>query len=138
VTRRAYSPSPLLSYVGVLTLGVGDALASIVGRQIGRRRWSRSSGKTVEGSIAFVCGIIGAVAAMRLVGIVPPVSVRVRLPRAVRRRLLTTVRTLSTAPQPWKLGVTSLVSALLEAVSNQNDNLEIPLYTWTVMSILGM
>lgn len=95
----ACSPSPLLSYVGVLTLGVGDALvrllafwvwvlvltdsqlplslqASIVGRRYGRRLWSTSSGKTVEGSVAFVVSVVAAVEVASLVGIVPPVSVR--------------------------------------------------------------
>lgn len=74
--RPSRSPSPLLSYVGVLTLGIGDALASIVGRQVGRKRWSLSSGKTVEGSVAFVASVVVSVAAMHLLGIVPPVSVR--------------------------------------------------------------
>lgn len=50
--------------------------ASIVGRRYGRRLWSTSSGKTVEGSVAFVVSVVSAVEVASLVGIVPPVSVR--------------------------------------------------------------
>ncbi|TIA93649.1 hypothetical protein E3P99_00091 [Wallemia hederae] len=38
---------------GVLVLGVGDAMASIVGKKIGKHRWTRLSKKSVEGTIGF-------------------------------------------------------------------------------------
>ena len=53
--------------IGVLTLGVGDALASIIGRRYGRVRWPGSS-KTVEGSIAFVTSIFASACLLRLIG----------------------------------------------------------------------
>jgi dolichol kinase len=39
--------------------------------------------------------------------------------------------------QYFKFAFTIALSALLEAWSNQNDNLVIPLYTWSVASLLG-
>ncbi|AGO10503.1 AaceriABR051Cp [[Ashbya] aceris (nom. inval.)] len=47
---------PLLinrSLVGVISLGVGDSLASIVGRRYGKLRWPGTN-KTVEGTLAFI------------------------------------------------------------------------------------
>ena len=46
---------PLFLYdspVGLISLGVGDSLASIVGKKFGRYRWPDSE-KTIEGTIAF-------------------------------------------------------------------------------------
>ena len=39
--------------VGVILLGVGDTVASVVGKSIGRLKWSQSN-KTIEGTVAFV------------------------------------------------------------------------------------
>ncbi|CAG8510776.1 9816_t:CDS:10, partial [Cetraspora pellucida] len=51
---------------GILTLGLGDAMASIVGKRYGRRRWPGTS-KTVEGTIAFIIfHLLGAFAVTRL------------------------------------------------------------------------
>ncbi|KAL3233732.1 Dolichol kinase [Nakaseomyces bracarensis] len=49
---------PLLLFdspVGLISLGVGDSLASIVGKKIGRVKWLGTA-KTVEGTIAFIAG----------------------------------------------------------------------------------
>ncbi|CAG8756104.1 24501_t:CDS:2, partial [Racocetra persica] len=43
--------SILANMSGILTLGLGDAMASIIGKRYGRRRWPGTS-KTVEGTIA--------------------------------------------------------------------------------------
>lgn len=100
------SSSDILSYFGVLSLGIGDALvsplipipllhiycrmnkesnadhymcdsqASIVGRRIGRLRWCSVFGKTVEGSVAFFFSVLGASWIMWLFGIVDDFNVR--------------------------------------------------------------
>ncbi|KAG0661034.1 hypothetical protein C6P45_001442 [Maudiozyma exigua] len=47
---------PLFLYdspVGLVSLGVGDSLASIVGKKFGRYRWPESE-KTIEGTVAFI------------------------------------------------------------------------------------
>lgn len=70
----------MLSFYGVLVLGVGDALvsprhvrtlgtmhvremkltwqASIVGRRVGKVKWCAAGGKTLEGSVAFVGSVL--------------------------------------------------------------------------------
>ncbi|OJA16459.1 hypothetical protein AZE42_04675 [Rhizopogon vesiculosus] len=68
-------PSQLLQYTGILALGVGDALASIVGKRIGRHRWSPASSKTLEGSAAFVLSLVGCVWLLRLCGLTEDFSI---------------------------------------------------------------
>ncbi|KAK4050086.1 dolichol kinase [Microbotryomycetes sp. JL201] len=84
-------------FTGVLVLGVGDAMASIVGKHLGRIHWPRSP-KTVEGSAAFVLSIAVFAWVFRLTGLTDTFS----MPRYL---------------------VATTLSALLEASSNQNDNL---------------
>ncbi|GAA5892804.1 hypothetical protein JCM5296_006011 [Sporobolomyces johnsonii] len=99
-------------FTGVLVLGIGDSLASIVGKLVGRVRWPGTS-KTVEGTGAFIVSIVFCAWLLRLVGLVEPFSMA-----------------------RYVLAVT--LSALLEAASAQNDNLIIPIYTWSVVSLLNV
>lgn len=43
---------------GVLVLGVGDAMASIVGKKIGKRKWTNLSNKSIEGTIGFAISMM--------------------------------------------------------------------------------
>ncbi|KAB5592498.1 Dolichol kinase [Ceratobasidium theobromae] len=52
------SPWRVLGLAGVIVLGVGDALASIIGKRLGTSRWFPSSGKTVEGTVAFAVSVL--------------------------------------------------------------------------------
>ncbi|KAG6854399.1 hypothetical protein C0991_007390 [Blastosporella zonata] len=70
-------PTQLLQFTGILTLGVGDALASIVGKRIGFHRWSPTTSKTLEGSIAFTASIVACAWLLRLFGVAETFSVRV-------------------------------------------------------------
>ncbi|CAA7266925.1 unnamed protein product [Cyclocybe aegerita] len=106
-------PSMLLQFTGILTLGLGDAAASIVGRRLGIHRWSPTSSKTVEGSLAFVVSVFTAALLLRLLGIVEAFS---------------NVRYLFVAA----------ISAVLEALSDQNDNLTLPLYMWSMLVVAGL
>ncbi|GAA5891239.1 hypothetical protein JCM6882_004632 [Rhodosporidiobolus microsporus] len=99
-------------FTGVLVLGIGDSLASIVGKLFGRTRWPGTS-KTVEGTLAFIVSVVFSAWFFRLIGIVESFS----LPRYV---LATTL------------------AGLLEASSAQNDNLVIPIYMWSVVSLLSV
>uniref|UniRef100_A0A0W0F7P5 dolichol kinase n=1 Tax=Moniliophthora roreri TaxID=221103 RepID=A0A0W0F7P5_MONRR len=69
------SGSPLLEFTGILVLGVGDALASIVGKRVGIHRWSPTSSKTLEGSVAFTVSVVICAWVLRLFGIVEAFSV---------------------------------------------------------------
>ncbi|KAH7341738.1 hypothetical protein B0J17DRAFT_647710 [Rhizoctonia solani] len=104
------SPWRVLGLAGVIVLGVGDALASIIGKRLGFSRWFPSSGKTLEGTVAFavsvfVCNWI------------------------VAAREFTSVHI-------DHMGCAVIMAALLEALSKQNDNLTIPLYLWCMMVLL--
>ncbi|QRV75082.1 dolichol kinase [Ceratobasidium sp. AG-Ba] len=104
------SSSRVLCLAGVIVLGVGDALASIVGRKIGTLRWFPSSSKTIEGTAAF------AVSVFMCDWII-----------AIQEFPTTHLAHLACAV---------VMTALLEAVSKQNDNLTIPLYLWSMLVLL--
>ncbi|KAJ7284636.1 hypothetical protein C8J57DRAFT_1709065 [Mycena rebaudengoi] len=101
-------PSRLLHFTGVLVLGVGDALASIVGKRRGVRRWSPTTQKTLEGSAALAGSVVASAWALRVCGLVEPFST------------------------PRYVGAMALAAAL-EALSDQNDNLTLPLYAWSAL-----
>nr|GAT60997.1 dolichol kinase [Mycena chlorophos] len=103
-------PSWLLQYTGVLVLGIGDALASIVGKRHGRHVWSPSTTKTLEGSAAFSASVVVSAWLLRLFGLAEQFS---------------TLR---------YVFVIALAS-VLEALSDQNDNLTLPLFTWSVLVV---
>ncbi|KAK7032860.1 dolichol kinase [Favolaschia claudopus] len=106
-------PSQLLQFTGVLILGIGDALASIVGKLHGRHAWSPTTPKTLEGSAAFVASVVASAWALRLCGLVEVFST----PR-------------------YTLVITT--AAILEALSDQNDNLTLPLYAWSALTVVGV
>lgn len=101
-------PSQLLQYTGILALGIGDALASIIGKRVGRHRWSSTSSKTLEGSAAFVLSLVGCAWLLRLFGLTEEFS-------TLRYSIVVTL------------------SCALEALSDQNDNLTLPLYMWSLL-----
>jgi hypothetical protein len=71
----ACRPSRVLPYTGILVLGIGDALASVVGKRLGRYRWSATTQKTLEGSAALVCAVVGCAWLLRICGLVERFSV---------------------------------------------------------------
>ncbi|GAA5872782.1 hypothetical protein JCM16303_006830 [Sporobolomyces ruberrimus] len=99
-------------FTGVLVLGIGDSLASIVGKLVGRVRWPGTN-KTVEGTAAFVVSIMLGAWLLRLVGLVPYFSL-------------------------GRYFIAVLLSALFEAASSQNDNLVIPIYLWSVVALFDV
>ncbi|KAL1921008.1 uncharacterized protein VTP21DRAFT_11643 [Calcarisporiella thermophila] len=98
---------------GVLSLGFGDALASIVGKRWGRHPWPQSN-KTVEGSAAFIGSVIATTAAIAwCLGI-------------------------AWGSGEWlRFTVVVLLTATIEAISRQNDNLFIPLYMFSLLSLVA-
>eukprot|EP01039_Chlorochromonas_danica_P005711 gene5711-6295_t len=101
---------PLAQQLGLLTVGIGDAVAAIVGRRFGRNRWPGSA-KTLEGSAA---GLVAMLVALSLWSAVVP------MPRAV-----------------LCLAVVSLIlSAAAEVFLQGNDNLTLPMYALIVSRCL--
>jgi dolichol kinase len=81
--------------------------ASIVGRKMGHTRWTEGNPKTVEGSVAFLVTVLLSTLVLRMFGAVESFSI-------IRYTLVLAA------------------GCLLEAVSNQNDNLTIPLFIWSM------
>jgi len=102
-----------MAFFGVLALGIGDAVASIVGRKMGYARWSGASGKTAEGSGGFTLSVIGSAIIMWIVGALDSFSLAA-------------------------FTVTTVLTTLMEAFSAQNDNLVLPVYGWAVGVLLGV
>ncbi|KAJ7593538.1 hypothetical protein C8J56DRAFT_500602 [Mycena floridula] len=105
--------SRLFQFTGILVLGVGDALASIVGKRYGIHSWSPTTSKTLEGSVAFTLSIVACASLLRLCGFVDPFSTLT---------YLTVVG----------------ISSVLEALSDQNDNLTLPLYLWSMLVLVNV
>ncbi|KAF8932389.1 hypothetical protein EDD21DRAFT_340309 [Dissophora ornata] len=139
---------------GIFALGVGDAMASIVGKRFGRYRWPGTI-KTVEGTIAFVVSVMMAAGAvfvgMWLMSFVFGDSGRISSSASMASSspsLTAGPKALSSSMPPasllsfstwndwsavtWSVwgviryGMAVSVAAMLEAVSEQNDNLVIP------------
>ncbi|KAJ1673107.1 hypothetical protein EV182_005876 [Spiromyces aspiralis] len=103
---------------GVLTLGVADAVASVVGQKWGTRRWFGGS-KTVEGSVGFVASLVVAVVVLDT-GLAAVGSTWPRL----------------SLGNIAKYAAVCGGSGTLEAVSTQNDNLVVPLFTFAAANLI--
>ncbi|KAJ1721457.1 dolichol kinase [Coemansia erecta] len=94
---------------GVLTLGIADTAASLVGTRFGRHRWPGSP-KTVEGSAAFAASLCVAAGIAYAAGAGEKCG-------------------------PIGLLVLCAVLAALEALTTQNDNLVVPLTMYAAMHV---
>ncbi|KAJ3997165.1 hypothetical protein F5050DRAFT_1880720 [Lentinula boryana] len=104
--------SPLLLFTGILVLGVGDALASIIGKRVGIHRWSPTTNKTLEGSFAFTLSVVFSSWLLRLFGL---------------------TEKFSTLRYTAVIGM----SSILEALSDQNDNVTLPLFSFSLLVLVG-
>ncbi|KAJ1948859.1 dolichol kinase [Linderina macrospora] len=105
--------SPVACLAGVLSLGIGDAVASLVGMRLGRVRWPGSP-KTVEGTAGFVFSMFAVIQCIR-VGLGDSASVGSWLP----------------------LLMLLAVSGILEAFTEQNDNLMIPMFMYAAVHAMS-
>ncbi|XP_077221793.1 phosphatidate cytidylyltransferase family protein [Tasmannia lanceolata] len=109
-----FNDRPLAPFAGILSLGIGDTMASVVGHKYGVLRWSKTGKKTVEGTAAGITSVLVAC------------SVLVPL-------LASTGFILS---QHWlSLLVAVTVSGLLEAYTSQLDNAFIPLVFYSLLCL---
>ncbi|XP_065913777.1 dolichol kinase-like isoform X2 [Dysidea avara] len=108
---RVYTNAPKISlYAGVISLGFGDSLAAIVGSTWGKFKWPGTQ-KTMEGSVA---AVVGQLVAVVLIYLIDP-----------------QIRMLA-HHWPVIVGVVS-VTALLEAYTEQNDNLILGLFQFALL-----
>ncbi|KAJ1638830.1 hypothetical protein T492DRAFT_857737 [Pavlovales sp. CCMP2436] len=118
------SPSAVLPpMAGILALGVGDSMASYVGTRFGRTRWPGTA-KTAEGTAAAVAAIlVGACVLCRASAALAPAEPVSALSAGVIARIL--AATVSTC--------------VLEAVTEQIDNLFLPLHFFCMLRVaLGL
>ena len=87
--------------------------ASIVGRRIGRHRWSPASSKTLEGTASFILSVVLCACFLRACG---------------------AVESFSSA----RYAIVVSMTAMLEALSVQNDNLTLPWYMWSMLALMGI
>ncbi|XP_058223303.1 dolichol kinase EVAN isoform X2 [Rhododendron vialii] len=109
-----FNDRPLAPFAGILSLGIGDTMASMVGHKYGVLRWSKTGKKTVEGTAAGITSVL--------------VACSVLLP------LLATTGYIFT--QHWfSLLLAVTVSGLLEAYTAQLDNAFIPLVFYSLLCL---
>lgn len=103
------SPAPLALYSGVLSVGVADSAASLVGFLWGRTHWPNSN-KTVEGSVGGVAAALASVLVMEAANLVSVTS--------WSRVVLATVATMA-----------------VEALTDQVDNLTLPFVMYSILRL---
>ncbi|XP_058084200.1 dolichol kinase EVAN isoform X2 [Magnolia sinica] len=109
-----FNDRPLTPFAGILSLGIGDTMASMVGHKYGILRWSKTGKKTVEGTAAGITSVLVAC------------SVLVPL-------LASTGFILS---QHWlSLLIAVTISGMLEAYTAQLDNAFIPLVFYSLLCL---
>ncbi|KAH8366301.1 hypothetical protein KR200_006259 [Drosophila serrata] len=97
---------------GILAVGVGDTAASVVGSKWGRSKWGKSS-RSVEGTVAFVASILFAVWLLDYAGLMAMTQAK------------------------WFATIfAALNSALIEAFTDQVDNLVLPLIFYAIVGLV--
>ncbi|EGW31498.1 dolichol kinase [Spathaspora passalidarum NRRL Y-27907] len=106
----------IVRYFGLLTLGVGDTFASIIGRRFGSYKW-KGSNKSVQGSVAFVVSVFAAIYLIEY---------------AFAARVdYTNVRN-------WEnVLVAVILGAVLEGTADLNDNLLVPVFIPITFEVLN-
>lgn len=104
-----YLPSSFLA--GLLAVGIGDTAASAFGSWIGRHRWPGSA-KTIEGTVACIFSQIFFSWCLMTVGYLDTSTVCVS-----------------------KLVIAVMLTSLLEAKTDQVDNLVLPLFMYCILEL---
>ena len=95
-------PAHFSLYAGLLSVGVFDTVAAVVGSTLGRTRWTRTSARTLEGSLA---GLLATITSVLLLGALAGVVL----------------------PSSANILISSCLVMMFEALSSQVDNLCLPL-----------
>lgn len=99
---------PLLS--GIISIGIGDTFASIVGSKFGRHKWWNRE-KSVEGTIAGILSQFLFIYVLHSLGYLP-----------MSQRLIIIS------------GIAVITNSLIEALTDQVDNLVLPLVTYIILT----
>lgn len=99
------------SVIGIVSLGVGDSLASIVGKKFGKRYWPNMS-KTLEGTTAFILSTVATTLSLKMyLNFFPDIS----------------------SPN---LVIVCFLAGILEGNSTLNDNLLVPTFMLIALEAL--
>ncbi|KAF2073031.1 hypothetical protein CYY_005647 [Polysphondylium violaceum] len=111
-TNQTPTYHPLSPFAGILTIGVGDTMASYIGVKHGSRKWFGST-KSLEGTLAFA------------------------ISTTLFSLFLITQYTITfSTTEIFKIFSTSLLCAIIEASTSQIDNLILPLYFFILINIM--
>lgn len=99
---------PLLPFFGLVSVGVGDAVAAVAGQALGRHKWAKGSGRSLEGSAA-------ACTSMLLSAWLLGCSLWMQGEETTREEAVAVV-------------LTVIFITLVEALTRENDNLVVVLY----------
>ncbi|XWS53326.1 hypothetical protein CRYUN_Cryun11dG0147200 [Craigia yunnanensis] len=109
-----FNDRPLTPFAGILSLGIGDTMASMVGYKYGVLRWSKTGKKTIEGTAAGITSVLAACSVL--------------LPLLASTGYILT--------QHWfPLLIAVTTSGLLEAYTTQLDNAFIPLVFYSLLCL---
>lgn len=107
-----FNDRPLAPFAGILSLGIGDTMASMVGHKYGVLRWSKTGRKTIEGTAAGIMSVLAACSFL--------------LPLLASTGYI----------QNWSsLLLAVIASGLLEAYTAQLDNAFIPLAFYSLLCL---
>ncbi|GER27344.1 phosphatidate cytidylyltransferase family protein [Striga asiatica] len=109
-----FNDRPLAPFAGILSLGIGDTMASMVGHKYGVLRWSKTGKKTIEGTAAGITSVLA--------------SCFLLLPLLAATGYIFTMHWVS-------LIVAVTTSGLLEAYTAQLDNAFIPLIFYSLLCL---
>ncbi|KAJ7569812.1 hypothetical protein O6H91_01G095600 [Diphasiastrum complanatum] len=109
----SHNRRPLASFAGILSVGIGDTMASIVGLNFGSWRLTKYTKKTLEGTLAGILSVI--VACSLIIPFLPSGSF--------------------TVAQWSSLVFATLCSGLVEAYTTQLDNLFVPLIFYALLCL---
>ncbi|XP_013391612.1 dolichol kinase [Lingula anatina] len=107
-------------YSGILSLGIGDMVASVFGTAFGKTKWAGSE-KSVEGTAAAFVAQIAAIALLMYFGVDPNLT-----PSGHGHLIDSLVLN--------KIVIGIALTSLLEAWTTQIDNLVLPLFMYAVMA----
>ncbi|TYH81017.1 hypothetical protein ES332_D03G170300v1 [Gossypium tomentosum] len=109
-----FNDRPLTPFSGILSLGIGDTMASMVGHKYGVLRWSKTGKKTIEGTAAGITSVLAACSVL--------------LPLLASTGYFLT--------QNWfPIFIAVTTSGLLEAYTTQLDNAFIPLVFYSLLCL---
>ncbi|KAG9441921.1 hypothetical protein H6P81_017775 [Aristolochia fimbriata] len=109
-----FNDRPLAPFAGILSLGIGDTMASVVGHKYGVLRWSKTGKKTLEGTAAGIMSVFMACSVL--------------IPFLASKGFILS--------QHWfSLLVAVGISGLLEANTVQLDNAFIPLVFYSLLCL---